>query len=93
MAKKRVDFKVKKTGTVNSVYVWVGDRNVKLRNNKGHRMLDKRKTPYDVVYLARGVQGSKVEVIASAGDTELGKKKSTLNSNGKSSRDFEITVS
>lgn len=93
MAKKRVNIEVKTTGTVNSKYVWVDGKNVTLRNGKGHRMLKPRKKAYDVIYFARGSKNATVEVIAKSGGKELGKKKSKIGASGKTSRDFEFTLS
>lgn len=92
MAKKRVTFEVKTTGTVNSVYLWVERKNVTLRNNKGYLMLKPRTKEYDLVYLGRGRKSAAVEVIVTSAGSRLGEKKSTIGASGKTSKVVQFKV-
>ena len=92
MSSKRVSFSVKTTGTINSVYIWVERKNVTLRNSKGYIMLAPRKEKYDVVFLGKGTQGSKVEVTAKLSGTQLCKASKTANARGVAQGHCEIGV-
>ena len=79
---RRVDFEVTTTGTVTSVYIWIGRENVRLRDNEGHLFLEPRQEPYDFAYFARGQHTATVEVTVSSGAQVLVRKSSTVGAYG-----------
>ena len=80
--RKRVDFEVKATGTVHSTYVYVEERNVNLRNNKGFLLLEPRTEKYLLVFVASGRRPATVEVTATSHGDLLGKRKRTIGAEG-----------
>ncbi len=87
----RVSFQIKTNGTVNSYYVWVERKNVRLRNKKGYLMLQPRRT-YEVVFMAKGRKNATAELIVKQGDTKLGSKKRTIKERRVVSDSVSITV-
>lgn len=83
MAKKRVDFYVKTSGAVNSKYLWVEERNVTLRDGKGHLFLEPRTKSYDLMYFARGGQNATIEITTESAGKVLSKEKDTIVEGGK----------